>query len=76
MDFSVLISPFSFLLALLHPLGIILTHLAVHRLHAVYALLIQMAIAVDMRMHKLLAHQYFYGEQQKGYGNYCKDDKK
>ena len=76
MDFSFLIFPFSFPFAFLHPIGIILAHLAVHRLHAVYALLIQMAIAVDVRMHKLLAHQYFYGEQQKGYGNYCKDDKK
>ena len=44
------------LLSLPHPIRIILTHLAVHRLHAVYPFLIQVAIAIDVGVHELLTH--------------------
>ena len=44
------------LLSLLHPIRIIPTHLAVHRLHTVYPFLIQVAIAIDVGVHELLTH--------------------
>jgi hypothetical protein len=38
--------------------------------------LIQVAITINMGVHKLLAHQYFNGKQQEGYSTNCQDDKK
>jgi hypothetical protein len=38
--------------------------------------LVQMAIAVNVGMHKLFAHQNFNGEQRKCHGNNYQDDKK